>query len=127
MVAVVTDSASNVPAGLAHDLGITIVPLWVRLGDDEFRDGVDMPPGRFYERLGSDGERALKGNSRRPVFAHGPTLTVRATCRKKFVGDQIQHKGAKDHEGHEKSSQEDRGDQETDFDWFRRGQKEWPL
>jgi DegV family protein with EDD domain len=58
MVAVVTDSASNVPAGLAHDLGITIVPLWVRLGDDEFRDGVDMPPGRFYERLGSAGERA---------------------------------------------------------------------
>jgi DegV family protein with EDD domain len=58
MVAVVTDSASNVPAVLAQELGIRVVPLWLRLGEDEYRDGVDMPPGRFYERLANDGERA---------------------------------------------------------------------
>ena len=58
MVAVVTDSASNVPAALAQELRITVVPLWLRLGDDEYRDGIDMPPGRFYERLAAGKERA---------------------------------------------------------------------
>ena len=51
MVAVVTDSASNIPARLASDLGITVVPLHVRVGDAVYRDGVDLTPGDFYRRL----------------------------------------------------------------------------
>src|SRR5438067_1146380 len=58
MVAVVTDSASNLPAGAADELGIEVVPLWLRFGDEEFRDGVEMTPARFYERLASGGETA---------------------------------------------------------------------
>ena len=58
MVAVVTDSASNLPEGIPAALGIQVVPLWLRLGTDEYRDGVDMAPTRFYERLAQRRERA---------------------------------------------------------------------
>jgi DegV family protein with EDD domain len=58
MVAVVTDSASNIPAGLAEHLNVTVVPLWLRFGEDGFRDGVDMPPRRFYERLAAGSQTA---------------------------------------------------------------------
>jgi DegV family protein with EDD domain len=54
MVAVVADSASNLPEGLADELGVQVVPLWLRFGEAAYRDGVDMPPGRFYERLVRD-------------------------------------------------------------------------
>jgi DegV family protein with EDD domain len=53
VVAVVTDSAANVPANLARELGITVVPLHIRFGDETYRDGVDMDGARFYERLRS--------------------------------------------------------------------------
>ena len=51
MVAVGADSASNIPASLASELGITIVPLHVRVGDAVYRDGVDLTPGDFYRQL----------------------------------------------------------------------------
>ncbi len=51
MVAVVTDSASNIPSELAAEFGITVVPLYVRLGETVFRDGVDLTPADFYRRL----------------------------------------------------------------------------
>ncbi|HEX2090192.1 MAG TPA: DegV family protein [Actinomycetota bacterium] len=58
MVAVVTDSASNIPVELTAKLGITVVPLYVRLGDDVYRDGVDLRPGEFYRRLAESTEDA---------------------------------------------------------------------
>jgi DegV family protein with EDD domain len=57
VVAVVTDSAANVPPDVAQELGITVVPLQLRFGDETFRDGVDMDGARFYERL-TNGEPA---------------------------------------------------------------------
>jgi DegV family protein with EDD domain len=51
VVGVVTDSAANVPADLAGELGITVVPLQIRFGDETYRDGEDMDGARFYERL----------------------------------------------------------------------------
>jgi DegV family protein with EDD domain len=54
MVAIVADSAANLPPDLAHDLGIVTVPLYLRLGDEVFRDGVDLTPGDFYERLAEE-------------------------------------------------------------------------
>jgi DegV family protein with EDD domain len=51
VVSVVTDSAANVPPDLARELGITVVPLRVRFGDETLRDGVDIGGTAFYERL----------------------------------------------------------------------------
>jgi DegV family protein with EDD domain len=50
-VRIVTDSTSDIPADLAEQLGITVVPLKVRFGNQEFRDGVDLTSEEFYTRL----------------------------------------------------------------------------
>jgi len=55
MVAVVTDSAANLPPDLAAELGIDVVPMYVTVGNETFRDGVDLRPERLYERLAQDG------------------------------------------------------------------------
>jgi DegV family protein with EDD domain len=51
LVAVVTDSAANVPPELAASLGLLIAPLELRFGDDVYKDGVDMMGPEFYARL----------------------------------------------------------------------------
>jgi fatty acid kinase fatty acid binding subunit len=53
-ITLVTDSASNVPSSLAAELGIQIVPMYLKFGEIVYRDGVDLPPGDFYERLASE-------------------------------------------------------------------------
>ena len=50
-IKVVTDSTSDLPQELADSMGIEIVPLKVRFGDEEFRDGVDISADEFYKRL----------------------------------------------------------------------------
>lgn len=50
-VAVVTDSTSDLPAEVAEDLGITIVPAQIQFGGKAYRDGVDMGNEEFYRRL----------------------------------------------------------------------------
>jgi DegV family protein with EDD domain len=53
MLHLVTDSTSDLTAADATALGVTVVPLTVRFGDEQFRDGVDMDAPTFYARLGS--------------------------------------------------------------------------
>lgn len=53
--ALVTDSTSYLPPGLAEELGITVVPLHVTLGGASF-DEPDLPPAEFYRRLRESGE-----------------------------------------------------------------------
>lgn len=54
-IAVVTDSTAYIPKTALGDLNIPVIPLWVIWGDERFRDGVDIDPPTFYERLeGSD-------------------------------------------------------------------------
>ena len=42
MVAIVTDSAANLPGALVAELGIEVVPMYLMFGDQVYRDGVDM-------------------------------------------------------------------------------------
>ena len=56
-VAVVTDSTADLAPDVAAAAGLRVVPLHVRFGDHEFRDGIDISPAQFWERLlepGSD-------------------------------------------------------------------------
>jgi len=50
-VKVVTDSTADLPPQLAKELGITVVPVYVRFGDDVYRDRVDISEDEFYQRL----------------------------------------------------------------------------
>jgi DegV family protein with EDD domain len=53
-VRVVTDSAGDVPAGEAERLGITIVPVRVNFGDDDYLDRITLSPRELYARLRRD-------------------------------------------------------------------------
>lgn len=53
MIRIVTDSSSDIPAGLVDELGITIVPLTIRFGTEEFVDGVELTTDEFWDRLES--------------------------------------------------------------------------
>ena len=50
-VRIITDSASDISQELAKELNITVLPLKVRLGEEEFLDGVTLSNRQFYERL----------------------------------------------------------------------------
>ena len=50
-VKIVTDSVADLPAQIVNELGITIVPLNVRFGEEVYRDGVDLTAEQFYNRL----------------------------------------------------------------------------
>jgi DegV family protein with EDD domain len=50
-VKVVTDSSSDIPPEVAQELGITVIPLYVRFGDEVYRDGVDISADQFYDKL----------------------------------------------------------------------------
>ncbi len=52
-VRIVTDSASDLPADLMQRHGIIVVPCYVIIGDQTYRDGVDISADGFYERLGT--------------------------------------------------------------------------
>ena len=50
-VKVVTDSTAYLEVSVAKRLGITIVPLTVRLGEETFREGVDITAEEFFQKL----------------------------------------------------------------------------
>ena len=50
-VAILTDSTSDLSPDQAAGAGITVVPLYVRFGADEYRAGVDLTTERFWETM----------------------------------------------------------------------------
>jgi DegV family protein with EDD domain len=50
-VKIVTDSTADLPDEVVKALGITVVPLYVRFGDEVLRDRVDISEDEFYQRL----------------------------------------------------------------------------
>ena len=50
-VAIVTDSASDLPPEVAAEAGITVVPLVVTFGADTFRPGVNLTTDEFWARM----------------------------------------------------------------------------
>jgi len=50
-VKIVTDSSADLSAQLAQELGITVVPLYVRFGEEVYRERMDISEEEFYQRL----------------------------------------------------------------------------
>lgn len=50
-VKIVTDSLSDITPEFAQELGITTVPLYVRFGEEIYRDRVEITTDEFYHRL----------------------------------------------------------------------------
>jgi len=53
-VKIVTDSGADLPTELAEELGIAVVPVYVRFGEEVYRDRVSISEDEFYERLTHD-------------------------------------------------------------------------
>jgi len=50
-VKIVTDSSADMPPRVVEELGITVLPLTIHMGQKTLRDGVDVTPGDFVQRM----------------------------------------------------------------------------
>jgi len=50
-IQVITDSTSDIPRDIAEELGIRVVPVYIRFNDKVYRDGVDIQKDEFYQVL----------------------------------------------------------------------------
>jgi DegV family protein with EDD domain len=50
-IKIVTDSGSDITQEEAKKLGIIVIPLYLRFGNEVYRDGVDMDSDEFYRKL----------------------------------------------------------------------------
>lgn len=50
-VKIITDSGSDITQEEAKKLGVTVVPVYLRFGDEVYRDGVDIDCDEFYHKL----------------------------------------------------------------------------
>lgn len=50
-VRIVTDSVADIPPEVVANLGITVIPILLRFGEEVLRDGIDINTDHFFERL----------------------------------------------------------------------------
>lgn len=50
-VRVITDSTADLPSGIIEDLNISVVPIYVRFGENIYRQGIDISDDEFYARI----------------------------------------------------------------------------
>jgi DegV family protein with EDD domain len=60
----VTDSNADVPPEIASELGIAVVPNYVYFGQEVIRDGIDLTPRAFFDKMA--------GSSCNPRTTHPP-------------------------------------------------------
>lgn len=51
MVKILVDSSSDIEQDEAERLGVTLMPIQIRFGDEEFLDGVNITHTQFFEKL----------------------------------------------------------------------------
>ena len=53
-IALITDSTSDIPAEWLKQYEITVIPLTIIFGNEQYLEKVDMSPEEFYQRLQTD-------------------------------------------------------------------------
>lgn len=79
-VKIVTDSTCDLPARIISKLGISVLPLYIHVGNQEYLDGIDMSREEFYAKL--------------PTFLHHPTTAVPSPLKFHTVYDALAEEGA---------------------------------
>jgi len=51
MIRIVTDSTCDLPSSIVERLQITVLPLYINIGEKAYLDGVDMSRQTFYQKL----------------------------------------------------------------------------
>lgn len=81
-VTIVTDSTCDIEPMKAKEMGIHIIPLKLRFGDEEFTDGVDITKEEFYQKLES--------SESLPTTSQIPPATFEAFFKKELeAGNQV--------------------------------------
>ena len=68
-VKIVTDSTASLPTAIASELGIKVVPLHVRFGTTDYREGIDLSTEEFYRLLESSPEHPATSQPNPSEFA----------------------------------------------------------
>lgn len=50
-IKIVTDSTCDLPAAVVQGLGVTVIPLYINIGDQGFLDGIEISRNEFYTNL----------------------------------------------------------------------------
>lgn len=77
-VAVVADSSCDLTPSQALAMGLVLVPILVRFGDREYRDGVDLRLRDFYAKLDPSGELPVTAPPTAQTFAEAFRKEVQA-------------------------------------------------
>ncbi|TLN09687.1 DegV family protein [bacterium] len=79
-VRIVTDSTCDLPASVVSDLGIQVLPLYIRIGDKDYLDGIDLTREDFYKAL--------------PGYKAYPTTAVPSPQKFRAMYDSLADQGA---------------------------------
>lgn len=53
-VIITSDSTSDLSPAIVEELNIQIIPLYINIGDDSYKDGVEITPKEIFERFNKD-------------------------------------------------------------------------
>jgi DegV family protein with EDD domain len=79
-IRIVTDSTCDLPPEIIARYGISVVPLYINVGDQEYLDGIDLTRQEFYARL--------------PTFPVHPTTAVPSPQKFQVIYNLLADEGA---------------------------------
>jgi DegV family protein with EDD domain len=79
-IRIVTDSTCDLPEQLLRENHITVIPMYINVGSQSYRDRVDLSREEFYERL--------------PKFEHAPTTAAPGPEFFRQIYEQLASEGA---------------------------------
>lgn len=79
-VRILTDSTCDLPDDVINRLGITVIPLYIHVGNENYADGIDITRKAFYENL--------------PHFEHHPTTAVPSPAKFHALYEMMAEEGA---------------------------------
>lgn len=79
-IRIVTDSTCDLPQALVEKYHITVIPMYIHIGGQSFRDGIELSRQEFYEQL--------------PKFKHAPTTAAPGPEVFRQVYEQLAAEGA---------------------------------
>lgn len=54
-VIITSDSTSDLSPAIVEELNIQVIPLYINIGDDSYKDGVEITPKEIFEKFNKDG------------------------------------------------------------------------
>lgn len=79
-IRILTDSTCDLPAPVVSALGITVLPLYIHVGNQDYLDGIDITREEFYKNL--------------PTFPKQPTTAVPSPQKFRALYDALAEQGA---------------------------------